>query len=1508
MNNVLPMPNARKGFIFLFSLVLIFNMPSFAQKISYTDHWSEPGMKLESQSTTEVDVTFSINEFHLTDIEIKGEPMKQIQLPGNYLPNDEGAPDLPAVSRYIALPQGANASVEVTSSRTEILKNIHIAPAPRIPKVTEDGPLEYNKSKKIYTRDALYPNNPVKISEKTNIRGMDVVILGITPYQYNPVTKELIVYRDLKVAVRFHGGNGQFGDNRLRSRWFDPILSDMVMNWEIVPEMNDHHPEAGSRSPDHEYVIICPDDPAFLSWADSLKKFRTMQGIRTGIYTTSDLGGNTTSAIEGFVDDAYNNWDIPPSAVLLMGDYGTSGNTVISPIWNSYCASDNIYADVTGNDMPDVIFARMTAENETHLETMVSKVLKYERTPPTNPDFYDHPITALGWQTERWFQICSETVGGYFKHVHGKDPVRINAIYSGNPGSVWSTATNTNQVVNYFGPSGTGYIPQTPAELGGWTGGSAQDVTNAINDGAFILQHRDHGGETGWGEPDYSNNNINDLTNEDLCFVFSINCLTGKYNWYNECFTEKFHRHEYGALGLIAASEVSYSFVNDTYVWGMFDNMWPDFMPDEQTPPEPRGLLPAFGNAAGKYFLQQSNWPYNTNNKEVTYNLFHHHGDAFSTLYSEVPQNLDVTHDAVLLAGVDYFTVTATENALIALSVDGEIIGVAEGTGLPVDIPITAQFPPSMIDVVVTLTNYYRYHAEVQVIPPSGPYVIKHDFEINDEYGNDNDTIDYGESILLSLTMKNVGSELGEGIGVTVSSEDANVTMTTSSADYGNIPSDEMATVDDGFAFDVAGNVPDNHLITLNIVAEDNAGNSWNSSLSATAHAPKLEYSSVTIDDALGNDNGKIDPGETVNLIVEIGNNGSADAYAVQGLLTCTDPYITINDDTLSYGDVNTGASSEQEFSVTASATTPPGYAATFDLDLSGDMGLTGSGQFDLPIGQIPVLVIDLDGNMNSGPYIYQSIQDIGLSVEYTNAFPEDPGLYTSIFLCLGVYSNNHILNESQGESLKDFLLDGGRLYMEGGDTWYYDNATPVHPYFKISGISDGSDDLGIISGQSGTFTEDLVYNYAGDNNWIDHLGAISPAFVIFKNQSPNYANAVAHDATTYKTIGSSFEFGGLVNSQNTKIELMEEYLNFFGFSGVPEAPPCPEGPESVCQGTDDSQYTTHSTEGADLYAWSVEPPDAGIVFGTDTICTVSWSDTYSGTATVQVCAMNTSGQGPLSDALPVTLHNKPTAMVDGEATICSGDSTALVLELTGTAPWHVVMNGGMFSCDIDTSPHELWVKPVITTEYTIASVSDANNCVNTGIGNITIDVRDVPETVDVPSGPASLDNYLTDTSSYQIPATQNATGYLWELQPASAGELIPDSLNCSVVWDESYKGTVQLTVMAENECGPGQGAMLEISVENTSGIIDSEAGVGVNIYPNPNTGLCTIELQSPKEANITINVLNALGVHVYSANNVSFNGNYTDKIDLSGHPEGMYFIIIESDQGKHFEKVIIQR
>ncbi len=960
-------------FFFLLGVIALMALTinTKAQKFSYSDAWDKQGFILAKSQNNLIEVNFSINSFSLEDIQINGELMKDISLPGNFLFNDAGAPNLPGNGKILAMPTGSTPILEIVSLRTEVIDNVIIAPAPVIPKDDKPGPLVYSRNEEIYTSDTFFPAEPIKISAPMKLRGVDAVMLGITPFQYNPVSKQLVVYRDIKVRISFEGGSGNFGENRLRSRWWDPILEDAIFNFASLPEVDYNRNIKSGPTEDEgaEYLIITPDGTAFTQWADSIRKFRTEQGISTLVRTVTQVGGNTTTAIESYINNAYNPWTIPPAAILLLGDYGTDANsTVISPIYDSYCASDNIYGDIDGDHLPEITMARITANNAAQLEVMVSKFLKYERNPPVSAGFYDHPITALGWQTERWFQICSETVGGFWKNVQGKNPVRINAVYGGNPTSdPWSTATNTTTVLNYFGPSGLGYIPATPQTLGGWTGGTAAAVNTAINNGSFMLQHRDHGMETGWGEPSYVSSNIDGLTNTDLTYIMSINCLTGKYNYSSECFAEKFHRYTYGgvnsgALGIMAATEVSYSFVNDTYVWGLYDNMWPDFMPDYGTTPASRGVMPAFGNSAGKIFLAQSSWPYNTSNKEVTYNLFHHHGDAFLTVYSEVPQNLTVVHSPVLYAGVTSFSVTANAGSLIALTANGEILGTAAGTGAPVSITIPSQIPPTQVIVTITKQNYFRYRSVVDVIPAEGAYVVYTANTISDPLpgGNNNGAMDYEETDLLSIDLKNVGIETANNVVATLSTPDTYISITDNSAAYGNIAPNETITIANGFSLNVANNIPDQHLVTFTLSATDGT-DTWNSNFSITANAPVLSVGAMTVqDNGPGcNNDGILDPGETANLLIACTNTGHSQIVNVLSSLAISggsSPYLTLNSTSFSIGVLASGASGAATFNVSADAATPLGIPVDLLFEITGGAASQYSVQQtkQLIIGLIP--------------------------------------------------------------------------------------------------------------------------------------------------------------------------------------------------------------------------------------------------------------------------------------------------------------------------------------------------------------------------------------------------------------------------------------------------------------------------------------------------------------------------------------------------------------------------
>ncbi|HSG67946.1 MAG TPA: C25 family peptidase propeptide domain-containing protein, partial [Bacteroidales bacterium] len=178
-------------------LALLFSFALNADEIRYNDSWSSQGFTLVQSEKSSVNIMHSVNSFNFVEVDVNGENMTAVIMPGVFLPNDEGAPNLPGESRMIAVPLGATAKLNIKAMRTETFSNINIAPAPRIPLESDNSPLYYEKNMAIYGQNAYYPANPVILSEPMKVRGVDVVMLGVTPFQYNPVTKELLVIRDI---------------------------------------------------------------------------------------------------------------------------------------------------------------------------------------------------------------------------------------------------------------------------------------------------------------------------------------------------------------------------------------------------------------------------------------------------------------------------------------------------------------------------------------------------------------------------------------------------------------------------------------------------------------------------------------------------------------------------------------------------------------------------------------------------------------------------------------------------------------------------------------------------------------------------------------------------------------------------------------------------------------------------------------------------------------------------------------------------------------------------------------------------------------------------------------------------------------------------------------------------------------------------------------------------------------------------------------------------------------
>ena len=420
-----------------------------------------------------------------------------------------------------------------------------------------------------------------------------------------------------------------------------------------------------------------------------------------------------------------------------------------------------------------------------------------------------------------------------------------------------------------------------------------------------------------------------------------------------------------------------------------------------------------------------------------------------------------------------------------------------------------------------------------------------------------------------------------------ISCDDELITLIDSTENLGDFQPGQVKTFTNAFAFGVSENVPDEYNIDLQTLIQDDIGEDWSSHIYLTAFAPDLYLGNATIDDGA---NGCLDPGESADLIVKLLNGGGAAAADIEAVLSSGDPYITIENNLFVLPQINPYSYASLTFTISAAEETPIGHVAEFMIDFTTASGLAGSGEVSLIIGQTPVLIIDLDPNSSSAPAMEDALTALGVSYEKLSSFPTSLNVYSSVFVCLGIYSNNHVLSTDEGQDLADYLNSNGSVYMEGGDTWAYDPQTAAHGMFHINGEADGTSDLGTINGQPGTFAESMSFYYSGENSWIDHISPLDSAFLVFENQDPEYGATVAFNGSNYRTIGASFEFGGLSDgsSPSTKEELMSAYLELFGVISFDVIANFMANPTQICA-DNYVEFTDYSTGNIDNWSWSFE-------------------------------------------------------------------------------------------------------------------------------------------------------------------------------------------------------------------------------------------------------------------------------------------------------------------------------
>ncbi len=235
---------------------------------------------------------------------------------------------------------------------------------------------------------------------------------------------------------------------------------------------------------------------------------------------------------------------------------------------------------------------------------------------------------------------------------------------------------------------------------------------------------------------------------------------------------------------------------------------------------------------------------------------------------------------------------------------------------------------------------------------------------------------------------------------------------------------------------------------------------------------------------------------------------------------------------------------------------------------------LPETGWFVMSISEmVTALVLDLDGNQESGPILYDTLVNLGYHTHYMNELPPLLELYESIWVCLGIHPNNHTLEAAVDTALRDYLVAGHNIYLESGNFWGEDPRVALWFEFGIGAQADNAGDAGDMIGLPGSVADGMSFAYTGNNARIDRLRTRPGSVGVLENISPEYLTMVSRDSGDFKTVGASVEFGGLTGPD--KNQLLINIANFFGLEPGP-----PPGPGCDILGADVSMPSHHFVGG----------------------------------------------------------------------------------------------------------------------------------------------------------------------------------------------------------------------------------------------------------------------------------------------------------------------------------------
>ena len=848
-------------------VVIMFGFQAFAQgRIDFASRGtSSPAA--ENATMSGFSASFSFNSIESELVSTERGNFSVITMGNSVASGNIGEPQLPVTRKLIAVPFGANPVVTVKNYTVNEYKLADYGIEKLYPmqpsQSKSEKEVEFVYNEEAYAVRGYNENLPLaQIEVLGTMRGIQLGALQLNTVRYNAAENTIRVYNDIDIEVSFDNADIARTEQTLvntYSPYFRTVYA-ALFNERAINDVYDEHPDLWA-TPVRVLVIA---NRMFEAAMEPWLTWKTEKGFIMDVNYTDQIG-STANAIKSFITTKYNDGVAngqTPTFVIIVGDQGQVPQSQMGAATNK--VTDLYYYAVAGNDyIGDMFHSRFTCETVQEFQNAINKSLMYEQYTMPDPTYLDNVLLIAGWDSSWNPRIGKPTI-----------QYATNYYYNAEHGF--------NQVNTFL---------QTPYN----------NPYASMNTGVQFVNYTAHGGDTSWSDPSFTVSNANALTNSGKYFLAMGNCcLAANWGYSSKSLGEALLvGQDKGAYAYIGSPVETYWY--EDYYFGVGATTVMNQMPTyEQTSMGTYDAqfrddwncvtaVPFVGNLAVTYAFTQGGYQTSAG-VQYYWEAYHVLGDGSVTPYHTNPIENTVSHMPTLPIGMDFYTVSADPGSYVGISKDGVLYGAGEiGEEGTADIPITPVTSGGNVKIVVTHPQRQPYIAEVPAAAMTGAYVALDSYQLSGGQAN------YGETVDMTITLKNVGTLASGAITATLTTENEYVNVLSSTVTSAALNPEAMETIE-GLQFEVAENVPDNTKAQFVLSVTDGT-DTWEANVNITLHAPVVAFQSVE----------QVQGQSSSHVVFTFKNNGSAPFYGGTLTMTSCSPDLVFNPETLTVEDVVEG-------------------------------------------------------------------------------------------------------------------------------------------------------------------------------------------------------------------------------------------------------------------------------------------------------------------------------------------------------------------------------------------------------------------------------------------------------------------------------------------------------------------------------------------------------------------------------------------------------------------------